>query len=178
MPAVTASPATITVRVQTEPFDLAEETRRLTHPVGKPRTDIGALATFTGLVRGGAQSDDPRGGAQSDDPRGEAVDAITLEHYPAMTEKALAGIARQAQARWPILAGTIIHRVGRLAAGDPIVLVAVAAAHRGDAFAAAEFLMDWLKTRAPFWKKEDQAGTPRWVEARAEDAAAADRWKE
>ncbi len=137
----------ITTRVQTEPFDLSVETAALTNA----RTDIGALVTFTGLVR--------------DHP-------LALEHYPGMTERQLAAIAREAEARWAILAGTVIHRHGALEPADPIVLVAIAAAHRGEAFQAAEFLMDWLKTRAPFWKREG-AG---WVEAKAADDAAAGRW--
>jgi molybdopterin synthase catalytic subunit len=146
----------ITVRVQAEPFDLAAETAALA--AGRP--DIGALATFTGLVRGK-----------------DEADALTLEHYPAMTERALREIAEEAARRWPILAGTVIHRHGRLAPGEPIVLVAIAAAHRGEAFAACEFLMDYLKTRAPFWKKEEVAGREAWVEARAEDESAAARWE-
>jgi molybdopterin synthase catalytic subunit len=138
----------ITTRVQAEAFDAAHEAALLT----AGRTDIGALVTFTGLVR--------------DAP-------LTLEHYPAMTEKQLTTIAAEAWARWPLLAGTIIHRYGTLAAGDPIVLVAIASAHRGAAFEAAEFLMDWLKTRAPFWKNEAGKG---WVEAKASDDEAAARW--
>jgi molybdopterin synthase catalytic subunit len=138
----------ITTRVQAQAFDAAREAALLT----AGRTDIGALVTFTGLVR--------------DVP-------LTLEHYPAMTEKQLATIAAEAWARWPLLAGTIIHRHGTLAAGDPIVLVAIASAHRAAAFEAAEFLMDWLKTRAPFWKHEAGKG---WVEAKASDDEAAARW--
>lgn len=141
----------ITTRVQPEPFDTAAETALLT----AGRHDIGALVTFTGLVR-------------SDNE----LEALTLEHYPTMTARALATVANEAWARWPLLAGTIIHRHGRLLPGDPIVLVAIASAHRAPAFEAAEFLMDWLKTRAPFWK-HDGAG---WVAARAEDDAAAARW--
>ena len=137
----------IAVRVQAEPFDTGAELAAL----GAGRTDIGAIVSFTGLVRD---------------------TALELEHYPAMTAKALAAIAAEAEARWPLLGGTVIHRFGALAPADPIVLVAIAARHRGDAFAAAEFLIDWLKTRAPFWKRE--AGG--WVEARASDDAAAARW--
>lgn len=140
----------ITSRVQAEAFDLAAETTALT----AGRHDVGALVTFTGLVRDVA---------------------LSLEHYPGMTEKALAGIAVEAARRWPGAAGTVIHRVGDLAPGDPIVLVAITAAHRGEAFAAAEFLMDWLKTRAPFWKREGGPGGA-WVAAKASDDAAADRW--
>lgn len=138
----------ITTRTQSQPFDAAQETALLT----AGRTDIGALVTFTGLVR--------------DAP-------LTLEHYPAMTEKQLASIATEAWARWPLLGGTVIHRHGTLAAGEPIVLVAIASAHRAAAFEAAEFLMDWLKTRAPFWKHEAGAG---WVAAKASDDDAANRW--
>lgn len=140
----------IATRVQAEAFDLAAEAAALTGG----RHDVGALVTFTGLVRDVA---------------------LSLEHYPGMTEKALAGIAREAEARWPGLAGTVIHRFGPLQPGDPIVLVAITAAHRGDAFAAAAFLMDWLKTRAPFWKREGGAGGA-WVAAKASDDAAAARW--
>jgi molybdopterin synthase catalytic subunit len=144
----------ITVRVQTETFDLGEETRALSNG----RTDIGAVASFVGLVRGGE------------------IEAMTLEHYPAMTAKALEAIAAEAAGRWPLLGGTVIHRHGRLLPGDPIVLVAIAAAHRGDAFAACAFIMDYLKTGAPFWKKEETGGESRWVDAKAEDEAARDRW--
>jgi molybdopterin synthase catalytic subunit len=138
----------IVTRVQAEAFDAAAEAAALT----AGRTDVGALVTFTGLVR--------------DAP-------MTLEHYPAMTARQLAAIASEAWARWPLLGGTVIHRHGTLAAGDPIVLVAIASAHRAAAFEAAEFLMDWLKTRAPFWKHEAGGG---WVAAKASDDAAAARW--
>ncbi len=138
----------IAVRVQAEPFDLGEEAAALTCR----RTDIGALVTFTGLVRDVA---------------------MRLEHYPGMTERQLQAVADSAAARWPLLGGTVIHRFGELAPGDPIVLVAVAAAHRAAAFEAASFLMDWLKTRAPFWKHEAGSG---WVAAKASDDAAAARW--
>lgn len=137
----------IAVRVQAEPFDLAAEAAALT----AGRTDVGALLTFTGLVR--------------DHP-------LSLEHYPGMTERQLRAVADEACTRWPILGGTVVHRYGDLAPGDPIVLVAVAAAHRAAAFDAASFLMDWLKTRAPFWKR---AGNE-WVIAKASDDAAAARW--
>jgi molybdopterin synthase catalytic subunit len=146
----------ITVRVQTEAFDATAETLAIT----AGRTDIGAVASFTGLVRGN-----------------EDAGALTLEHYPAMTERSLRDIAAEATQRWPLLGLTVIHRTGRLAPGAPIVLVIVAAAHRGAAFAACEFVMDYLKTRAPFWKKEEVAGTERWVEARDDDDTAARRWK-
>lgn len=144
----------ISVRVQTEAFDPGAET----HALSAGRSDIGAVASFVGLVRGGE------------------IEAMTLEHYPAMTTKALAAIAAEADARWPLLGGTLIHRHGRLLPGDPIVLVAIAAAHRGDAFAACAFIMDYLKTGAPFWKKEETGAESRWVEAKAEDEAARDRW--
>ena len=137
----------ITVRLQPGPFDTGAEIAALS----AGRTDIGAVVSFTGLVRDGP---------------------LTLEHYPAMAQRQIAGIAARAQARWPLLGGTIIHRFGDLAPADPIVLVAIAARLRGDAFAAAEFLIDWLKTAAPFWKRE-AAG---WVAARADDDAAAARW--
>ena len=144
----------ITVRVQTEAFDLAAETRALS----EGRTDIGAIASFVGLVRGGE------------------IEAMTLEHYPAMTTKALEAIAAKAAARWGLLGGVVIHRHGRLLPGDPIVLVAIAAAHRGDAFDACAFIMDYLKTGAPFWKKEETGGESRWVEAKTEDDDARNRW--
>ncbi len=138
----------LTTRVQPGPFDLGAEVAVLT----AGRSDIGAVVSFTGLVRDVA---------------------LTLEHYPAMTERQLAAIAADAAARWELLGATVIHRFGSLAPADPIVLVATAARHRGAAFAAAEFLMDWLKTRAPFWKREAGGG---WVEAKATDDAAAARW--
>jgi len=145
----------IVSRLQTGPFDLAAEVAALTDA----RTDIGAVVTFTGLVR--------------DLNDGAGVSALTLETYPAMAERQLAEIAAKAAARWPLLAATVIHRYGTLQPGEPIVLVVVASAHRQAAFEAAAFLMDWLKTRAPFWKRED-AG---WVAAKVEDEAAAGRWK-
>lgn len=146
------------VAVQMEPFDIAVEHARLT----QNRTDIGAVASFVGLCRS--------------DNDARAVSAMTLEHYPGMTEKALEQIVREAQARWQVLDCTIIHRVGRLLPGDGIVLVLVASAHRRDAFAACEFIMDYLKTRAPFWKKEATNDGERWVEARESDDEAAARW--
>jgi molybdopterin synthase catalytic subunit len=118
----------------------------------------GAVASFVGLVRGGE------------------VAAMTLEHYPGMTEKALAGIVAQARERWQLRRVRVIHRIGRLLPGDNIVFVGVAAAHRGDAFAACEFIMDYLKTRAPFWKKEETPQGARWVDARETDDTAAQRW--
>lgn len=146
----------ITTRIQPEPFDAGTEAAALS----AGRRDIGAIVSFTGLVR-------------ADDD----LVALTLEHYPAMTARQLAAIAAQAWARWPLLGGTVIHRHGRLLPGEPIVLVAIASAHRGAAFEAAEFLMDWLKTRAPFWKQEDRGQEQRWVAAKASDDAAAARWE-
>ena len=146
------------ISVQTEPFDVGIETTA----ISQRRTDIGAIANFIGLAR--------------DTNSGSEVSAMTLEHYPAMTEKALAAIVDEALQRWPLLDVTLIHRVGRLLPGDPIVLVIVASSHRAEAFAACEFLMDALKTRAPFWKKEETSAGERWVEARDSDNAAADRW--
>ncbi len=127
------------------------------------RSAIGAVATFIGVVR--------------DVNEGSAVAGMTLEHYPGMTEKAIEEIVSQAQARWNVLDTLVIHRVGRLNPADQIVLVVVASAHRGDAFAACEFIMDYLKTRAPFWKKEETGGGARWVEARESDDIAAGRWR-
>ena len=147
------------VRVQREDFDVAVETEKL---VGG-RSDIGAIVTFTGRVRG--------------DDDGRQVAALTLEHYPDMTEAEMARIEAEAQARWPLQASLIVHRVGEMRAGDNIVLVITAAAHRQAAFEAAGFLMDYLKTHAPFWKKETTAsGESRWVEAREADEAARKRW--
>jgi len=151
-------PGSIKIVVQSESFDLGAEVNAMSHG----RTDIGAIASFVGLAR--------------DHNDGSGVSAMTLEHYPGMTEKALATLADEACARWTLLDVTVIHRVGRLLPGDPIVLVAVASSHRGDAFAACEFIMDALKTRAPFWKKEDTPQGERWVDARASDDTAAARW--
>ncbi len=147
------------IRVQTEGFDLGAEVEALR----AGRLDVGAVASFVGYAR--------------DVNDGSGVTAMTLEHYPGMTEKALAALADEAAARWTLIDATVIHRVGRLLPGDPIVLVAVASRHRGDAFAACEYLMDALKTRAPFWKKEETPAGERWVEARASDDAAAARWQ-
>ena len=148
------------VRVQREDFDVGAEVRRLT----AGRTDIGAIVTFTGTVRSGND--------------GGVVTAMTLEHYPGMTEAELARVETEAGTRWPLQASLIVHRVGTLKPGDNIVLVVTASAHREAAFAAAEFLMDYLKTRAPFWKKETRAdGTERWVDARDSDESAAGRWE-
>ncbi|MFP5408334.1 MAG: molybdopterin synthase catalytic subunit MoaE [Gammaproteobacteria bacterium] len=144
--------------VQSESFDLGTEVDAMR----AGRTDIGAIASFVGLAR--------------DLNEGSGVAAMTLEHYPGMTEKALAALVDDANARWALQDVTVIHRIGRLLPGDPIVLVAVASLHRGEAFAACEFIMDYLKTQAPFWKKEETPQGERWVEARASDDAAAARW--
>jgi len=149
----------IAVRVQTEPIDATDALAALS----AGRSDVGAVVTFTGLVRGDA------------DDRGDLV-SLTLEHYPTMTERALASIAAEAAARWPLTGGLVVHRVGRMVPGEAIVVVATASAHRAAAFEAAEFLMDWLKTRAPFWKAEERAGGTTWVAARASDDSAAARW--
>lgn len=150
----------MSVRVQTEDFDAGVEIRRMTAGNAK----IGAVATFIGLMR--------------DANEGQPVRAMTLEHYPGMTEQALAEIVAEAKTRWKVIDVLVVHRVGELKPGDQIVLVVVASAHRGDAFAACEFLMDYLKTRAPLWKKESGEKGERWVEARESDDRAAERWQE
>ena len=150
----------MSVSVQADTFDAAAEVRKLT----AGRTDVGAVVTFTGTVRGEA--------------KGRAIIAMMLEHYPGMTESELERVEAEACARWPLQASRIIHRVGSLRPGDEIVLVVTLSAHRQAAFEAAEFLMDYLKTRAPFWKKEvglDGIGT--WVDARDVDDAALQRWE-
>lgn len=126
------------------------------------RRDVGAVATFIGVVR--------------DRNDGDVVGRMTLEHYPGMTERALEEICDEAGARWSVIDMRVVHRVGPLEPGDPIVFVGVTSAHRGDAFAACEFIMDYLKTKAPFWKREETPDGPRWVEARASDDKAAGRW--
>jgi molybdopterin synthase catalytic subunit len=146
------------VRVQRADFDLGAELEGLR----AGRTDIGALVSFTGLVR--------------DHAGASPISGMELEHYPGMTERALAGIEAEACARWPLQASLIIHRYGALAPGERIMMVAVASSHRQAAFAAAEFLMDYLKSRAPFWKKEATADGARWVDARETDEAALGRW--
>jgi molybdopterin synthase catalytic subunit len=146
------------ISVQKEDFDLGAEVKAIAR-----NAKIGAVASFVGLVR------DVNDGAK--------VGAMTLEHYPGMTEKALEKILAEARARWEILDCTIIHRVGELKPTDQIVLVVVASGHRGDAFAACEFLMDYLKTKAPFWKKEQTPEGGRWVASRDSDDKAAERWK-
>ena len=149
----------MTVRVQQADFDSGAEIDALRR--GDP--GIGAIASFIGLVR--------------DVNEGDAIAGMTLEHYPGMTEKALARIVDEAKQRWDIIDALVIHRVGELKPLDQIVLVAVAGAHRGAAFAACEFIMDYLKTQAPLWKKEQTAQGARWVDARASDDQAAERWK-
>ena len=148
----------MTVRVQAEDFDVAREIAQLR--ANDPR--IGAVAAFIGIVR------DLNDAAE--------IRRLTLEHYPGMTEKALAGIVAEAKARWDVYDALVIHRVGELRPTDQIVLVAVSSAHRGESFAACQFIMDYLKTRAPFWKKEKTPTGERWVEARASDDDAAARW--
>ncbi len=147
------------VRVQAGDFDTGRELEALT----EGRTDVGAVASFVGLVRS--------------DNDGSPIAGMTLEHYPGMTEKALEEICVEARSRWNVIDIVVIHRVGRLEPGERIVLVGVSGAHRGEAFAACEFIMDYLKTRAPFWKREDTPQGPRWVEARSSDDEAAERWK-
>jgi len=148
-----------TVRVQEGDFDTGRELEAMT----KGRTDVGAQASFVGRVRAANE--------------GDAVSAMTLEYYPAMTRKALDDICAQAASRWKLIDTLVVHRVGRLVPGDRIVLVGVTSAHRGEAFAACEFIMDFLKTRAPFWKREETPSGARWVEARSSDDEAAARWK-
>ncbi|MDP2810096.1 MAG: molybdopterin synthase catalytic subunit MoaE [Rhodocyclaceae bacterium] len=146
------------ISVQEADFDAGAEIAALTFGT----TDAGAVASFVGLVRGGD------------------IAAMTLEHYPGMTEKALSEIVAEAKTRWQLLAVRVIHRVGRLVPGDRIVFVAVSSSHRGEAFAACEFIMDYLKTRAPFWKKENVNGGAeggRWVDARESDDHAVSRWR-
>ncbi|MEQ8825038.1 MAG: molybdopterin synthase catalytic subunit MoaE [Filomicrobium sp.] len=147
------------VRVQQENFDIGAEIAALTNS----RTDIGAVVTFTGTVRGSA------GGAP--------ITTMTLEHYPGMTEAELGRVEAEALERWPLSGTLIVHRVGELNPGDNIVLVITASAHRHAAFEAAEFLMDYLKSRAPFWKKEARPdGAADWVDARETDTVALERW--
>ena len=148
------------VRVQIEDFDAGAEINHLR----LSRRDTGAVVSFVGQVR--------------DINEGAGVSALTLEHYPGMTEKALQGIVDQAKRRWDIFDALVVHRVGTLLPLDQIVLVAVSGAHRGEAFAACEFIMDYLKTEAPFWKKEKTSTGERWVEARSADDAARQRWNE
>jgi molybdopterin synthase catalytic subunit len=147
------------VRVQRDVFDVGAELAALT----AGRTDIGAVASFVGLVRDVADA---------------PINAMTLEHYPGMTEKKLAEIEAEAMARWPLDACLVIHRYGRLEPGDRIVMVATASAHRQAALESCAFLIDWLKTKAPFWKFEETAEGGNWVDARDSDDAAAARWEQ
>jgi molybdopterin synthase catalytic subunit len=150
------------VKVQTEDFDVGAEIAALT----AGRTDIGGIGCFVGTVRADARSS------------GSTVTGMTLEHYPGMTERAITRIADQAAERWPLLGCTVIHRVGSLRPGENIVLVIAASSHRQAALDATAFLIDWLKTKAPFWKREDFAGGDgAWVDAREADDAAASRWR-
>ena len=155
-----ASRSPFSVSVQTEPFDVGSIVDAMRD--GNPA--IGAIASFIGLVR--------------DVNEGTDVAAMTLEHYPGMTEKALESIVAEARERWEVIDAAVVHRVGALRPTDPIVLVVVASAHRGDAFQACEFIMDYLKTRAPFWKKEENSRGARWVASRESDSDAAGRWKD
>src|SRR5690349_4547762 len=147
-----------TIRLQREDFDAAAEAAKIT----RGRTDIGAVVTFAGICR--------------DHEAGHGVSALTLEHYPGMAEEEIARHVAEAETRWPLLGVTVIHRYGRMVPGDNIVLVVTASTHRAAAFAAAEFLMDYLKTRAPFWKREERADSVSWVDAKAADDQAAERW--
>ena len=149
-----------TVRIQSEDFDAAAEAAALI----RGRTDVGAVVTFTGLCR----AQDATGGAP--------LIALTLEHYPGMAEEEIRRLIEEAGTRWPLLGATVIHRYGRMVPGDNIVLVVTTSSHRGAAFAAAEFLMDWLKTRAPFWKLEEHEDASSWVAAKDADDEAAERW--
>jgi molybdopterin synthase catalytic subunit len=148
----------VAIRIQEADFDIAREIAALT----KGRTDIGAVVTFTGVCRGAEG--------------GETIAALTLEHYPGMAEAEIARHAETAASRWPLTGLTVIHRVGRIEPGENIVLVVTASAHRHAAFEAAEFLMDYLKAHAPFWKREEGASGTGWVDAREHDDAAARRW--
>ena len=150
----------MTVRVQTEDFDIGQELSKLR--LANP--SIGALVSFIGQVR--------------DMNAGDAINTLTLEHYPEMTESALIAIENEAKTRWNVIDSLIIHRVGTLRPLDQIVLVAISGAHRGEAFNACEFIMDYLKTSAPFWKKEATSQGERWVEAKISDDAAKARWSE
>lgn len=151
--------AAYTVSVQAEDFDSAQ----LQASLLAGQQEEGAVATFTGYVR------------RANEQR--AVETMLLEHYPGMTQASILDVMRQAGARWPVLAATVVHRVGKLRAGEQIVWVGVAAAHREAAFSACEFIMDFLKTRAPFWKKESGPGGDYWVSARAGDDSRAARWQ-
>ena len=149
----------MTVRIQIEEFDAGAEIAAMR----EDRPAVGAIASFVGIVR--------------DVNEGDRVSEMTLEHYPGMTEKSIESIIGQARGRWNVIDALVVHRIGTLRPTDPIVLVVVASSHRGDAFAACEFIMDYLKTQAPFWKKERTGESTRWVDARASDDAAAERWR-
>ena len=149
---------TATIRLQREAFDAAAEAALLT----RGRSDIGAVVTFTGICRG--------------DENGEPIAALTLEHYAGMAEAEIGRHVAEAERRWPLLGVTVIHRHGRITPGENIVLVVTASSHRQAAFESAEFLMDYLKTRAPFWKQVERVGEARWVDAKSVDDAAAERW--
>ena len=150
----------MTIRVQTEDFDVSHEMLALRQKNPK----VGAVASFVGVVR--------------DINEGDSVATMTLEHYPGMTEKCIADILQQASGRWPLMAARVVHRVGDLSPGEQIVWVGVASRHRAAAFSACEFIMDYLKTRAPFWKKEQAAQGSRWVDASLDDEARAQRWQQ
>jgi molybdopterin synthase catalytic subunit len=150
--------ANVTIRIQQADFDIAREIAALTNE----RTDIGAVVSFSGICRG--------------EESGENIAALTLEHYPGMAEAEIGRHVDTAMSRWPLSGVSVIHRVGRIAPGENIVLVLTASVHRQAAFQAAEFLMDYLKTSAPFWKREESAGGTDWVEARHHDDEAAARW--
>ena len=149
---------TATIRIQEADFDVAQEIAALT----SGRTDVGAVVSFSGICRG--------------DENGEAIAALTLEHYPGMAEAEIGRHADEALSRWPLQGLTVIHRFGRIAPGENIVLVVTASSHRQAAFEAAEFLMDYLKTNAPFWKREESVRGTSWIEAKSQDDAAAARW--
>jgi molybdopterin synthase catalytic subunit len=150
--------AAVTIRIQEADFDIAQEMAALT----RARTDIGAVVSFSGICR--------------DSEHGDAIAALTLEHYPGMAEAEIARHAETAMSRWPLTGLSVIHRVGRIAPGENIVLVLTASQHREAAFQAAEFLMDYLKANAPFWKREEKPTGASWVDARQHDDAAAARW--
>jgi molybdopterin synthase catalytic subunit len=149
----------VTIRLQREAFDAAAEADKLT----RGRTDVGAVVSFTGICRGNED--------------GEPIEALTLEHYPSMAEAEIERHVAEACMRWPLFGVTVIHRYGRIRPGEMIVLVIATSSHRQAAFAAAEFLMDYLKTRAPFWKQVEAARIKSWVAAKATDDAAAERWQ-
>jgi molybdopterin synthase catalytic subunit len=150
--------ASATIRIQEADFDIAQEIAALS----EGRTDVGAVVSLTGICRGSE--------------KGEPIAALTLEHYPDMAEAEISRHADEAMARWPLSGVTVIHRIGRIAPGENIVLVVTASQHRQAAFQAAEFLIDYLKSNAPFWKREESAKGSSWIEAREQDDAAAARW--